>query len=59
MGKEQFEFLKFCHFCKIKKLCKRNSFDLNIPIYHGTFICFDCNEKRHNEENEYERTHQR
>lgn len=55
MDKEQFEFLKFCHFCKTKKLCKCDSFDPNISVYHGTFICYECEEKRYEAEKERKR----
>ena len=54
--KEQFNIDAICHVCDKNKLCIKDGIEGSQFL---CFICFDCDTKRHNEENKYERLHQR
>ena len=56
MYKETFNIDEVCYICGKNKMCID---DMSGDLENPCFICFDCDEKRHNAENEYERTHQR
>ena len=53
--KEQFNIDEVCHICGKNKMCID---DMSGDLENPCFICFDCDEKRHNAENEYERQEQ-
>ena len=52
--KEQFVIDELCYVCGKPKLCIN---DMGTDLSDPCFICFDCDTKRHNKENEYERLH--
>ena len=55
MYKETFNIDEVCHVCGKNKMCID---DMSGDLENPCFICFDCDEKRHNAENEYERREQ-
>lgn len=52
---EQFKERELCHMCGKEKLCIS---DMGNNLSYPCFICLECDTKRHNDENEYERLHQ-
>ena len=53
--KEQFIIDELCHICGKNKMCIN---DMGTDLESPCFICFDCDTKRYNEENEYEQKEQ-